>query len=503
MLQTIPISVGWSTLCVFLLVLLLYYTYVYLSRRSGLPPGPIGWPVIGNLFQLMRDKAGVHVALVKLAENYGDVFSLYFGSKLVIILNGYDAIREAFVNRADVLNNRPSLLVLEMLSNGKGIVGANGHDWKAQRTFFLKTLRRIDVGQSRKLEHHILEECEFLINEIESLEGALFEPTDVISHAVANIICFFTFGRRFEYSDGKFKELLSMLRRLMGIVGSAAAIHFFPMMKIFMRTKFRQLAKVKEEVFTLEREIIEEHKRTIDVDNPRDFVDAYLIESDKRRQKNENCSFTDEGYVLVTLADLFTAGTETTSTTLRWGLLYLCLNKHVQQTAQNEIDHVVGRHRQPDLGDQSNLPYTQALVYEIQRISSVFPLSVPHCAATETHLHGYRIPKGAEILPNLWSVLHDPVIWPEPEKLRPQRFLDEGMENVIRPERFIPFGIGPRVCLGEQIAKMELFLFLSNLLHRFRFELDEDIATDPNILKPVEGLTLTPRTYKLRANKRC
>ncbi|XP_070534293.1 cytochrome P450 2U1-like [Ptychodera flava] len=476
---------------------------VYLDRRTRarLPPGPLGLPVVGSLPFIVSHKGGAHRAMVQMAERYGDVFSVYFGSKLIVVLNGYRAVREALANRGDFFSDRPSLIVVDLLTGGKGIAEANGRNWREQRRFFLKSFRTLELGSSSRLEYRILEECRHLVSGIALLEGALFDPTDLLLNAVSNIICCVVFGKRFDYSDEKFLSLLQMLHELMQSVGNAAAIHFIPALKYVMRGTFKEIEQKRDRVFDFERTIVQEHLESLDPDNPRDFVDAYLLEMRKRKATGKESSFADDDYMVVTLSDLFTAGTETTSTTLKWGLLYLCLQTDVQQKAQEEIDRVVGSHRQTEMADQANLPYVQAVICEIQRMSSVFPFSVPHCSSAEAELFGYTIPKNTEILPNLWSVHHDSNVWKEPEKFIPERFLDETLEKVVKPEEFIPFGIGPRVCLGEQLGKMELFLFLSNMLQNFRFELDGDCIVD-KITTPIEGLTLSPLPYKVRAIRR-
>ncbi|XP_077990662.1 cytochrome P450 2U1-like [Glandiceps talaboti] len=484
-----------TTFCLAFIVFILVKVYSARLVKTNLPPGPLGWPFVGSLPFLFSHKGGAHCALMDLAKTHGDVFSVYLGSRLVVVLNGYDAVKEALVHRSDFFSNRPKLVVVDMLNQGKALAEANGRPWTEQRRFFMKTFRRLEMGKSSRLEYHILEECSHLVKEIAGTKGMLFNPTDLITNAVSNIICFLTFGKRFEYSDAEFRHLLISIHKMMEMVGSAGAIHFVPALKVFMRGTFKDLADKRDLVFDFERKMIEQHRRSLDHDNPRDFIDAYLIESQKRKETNNLCSFTDDAYLMGTLADLLTAGTETTATTLKWGLLYLCLHQNVQRKVHEEIKKAVGLNRLLGLSDQVNLPYLQAVIYEIQRLSSVFPLSVPHCTAMDAELYGYTIPKNTEIIPNLWSVLHDPKVWTEPDKFMPERFLDKNLEEVVKPEQFIPFSIGSRVCAGEQIGKMEMFLFLGSLLQHFRFELEEGKRTDT---KPIEGLTLSPKPFKVR-----
>ena len=143
-----------------------------------------------------------------------------------------------------------------------------------------------------------------------------------------------------------------------------------------------------------------------------------------------------------THGDLFVAGTDTTATTLKWAILYLMLHPDIQRKIHEELDMVIGRERMPTLEDRKVLPYTEAVLLEIQRIATIVPLSVPHSTAYDTKLAGYDIPAGTFILSNLWAVHHDPKVWKDPEEFKPERFLNEDGTAVVQREELIPFSIG-------------------------------------------------------------
>ena len=105
------------------------------------------------------------------------------------------------------------------------------------------------------------------------------------------------------------------------------------------------------------------------------------------------------------------------------------------------MDSVVGRSRLPSTKDRFQLPYTEATIMEIQRISAIVPFSVPRATSVDTKLQGYDIPKGTMIMPNLWAILHDENIWTEPHKFNPDRFLDSN-GKVVHREELTPFGAG-------------------------------------------------------------
>lgn len=193
--------------------------------------------------------------------------------------------------------------------------------------------------------------------------------------------------------------------------------------------------------------------------------------------------------------DIFSAGEETVKTALMWFPVYLLHYPHVARKVQEELDAIVGRSRMPSLDDQQHLPYTEATLCEILRRSTVVPLGTSHATSRDTTLGGYTIPSGTTVIPLLYSCHMNPQFWTDPEKFDPLRFIDaEG--RVHKPEQFIPFGVGRRMCLGNVLARSELFLFFTSILHVFNLANPEN---EP--LPSMEGnlgTTLTPKPYKIR-----
>lgn len=235
----------------------------------------------------------------------------------------------------------------------------------------------------------------------------------------------------------------------------------------------------------------------MDVENPQDFIDMYLLHVEEEKKNNSNSGF-DEDYLFYIIGDLFIAGTDTTTNSLLWCLLYMSLHPNIQEKIHEEIARVIGADRAPSLTDKAQMPYTEATIMEVQRLSTVVPLSIPHMTSEKTVLQGFTIPKGTIILPNLWSVHRDPAIWEKPNDFYPDRFLDD-QGQLIKKETFIPFGIGKRVCMGEQLAKMELFLMFVSLMQSFTFVLPKDSKP---ILTGKYGLTLAPHPFNIIISKR-
>ena len=169
---------------------------------------------------------------------------------------------------------------------------------------------------------------------------------------------------------------------------------------------------------------------------------------------------------------------------------------NIKYRLQSDIDNVVADNELPRLDDMAKLPYVEAFIMELLRCVNVAPLAVPHTLLSETDIifEGYTIPQKSLIIFNLNSVLKDPKVFVNPEQFNPDRFLDAAGE-VVKPKEFIPFGIGRRVCLGEALAKMELFLFLTTILKQFDFVLPDD-EPQPS-LEGILGITFSPQPYKV------
>uniref|UniRef100_A0A673AWZ3 Cytochrome P450 2K1-like n=1 Tax=Sphaeramia orbicularis TaxID=375764 RepID=A0A673AWZ3_9TELE len=155
-------------------------------------------------------------------------------------------------------------------------------------------------------------------------------------------------------------------------------------------------------------------------------------------------------------------------------------------------------HRQVRVNDRKNLPYTDAVVHETQRMANVVPMSLPHKTSQDVAFQGYFIKKGTTVFPLLASVLYDESEWESPHTFNPAHFLDEE-SKFIKRDAFLPFSAGRRVCLGESLAKMELFLFFTSLLQHFRFTPPPGVREDELDLTPALGLTLSPSRHELCA----
>ncbi|XP_068106855.1 cytochrome P450 2G1-like isoform X2 [Hyperolius riggenbachi] len=473
---------------------------MFLQRRKGkLPSGPRAIPALGNLHQL--NTKNMVKSLEELKDKYGPVYTIYLGPKPHVVLYGYKAVKEALVEQADNFSGRgdfPSLLPL-MLFIQLGIAFSNGEKWKILRRFALSTLRNFGMGK-RSLEERIQEEARCLLEEFKKTKQTLFDPTFFLSRAVSNVICSVVFGKRFEYEDKKFLTLLQLINDNFQIISSGWGTFYniFPGLMNYLPGHHHRMFTNLEKMRAFVEENLRKHEKTFQPDCPRDLMDCFLIKMQKEKD-NPQSYFNLETLVMTTL-NLFFGGTETVSTTLRYGILILMKYPHVTEKVHEEIDKVIGRNRCPTVEDRSKMPYTDAVIHEIQRFTSIIPLSLPHCVIRDTHFRGYFLPKGTEVIPVLSSVHTDPEKFKNPHTFNPENFLDEN--NRFRfNDAFMPFSTGKRICLGEGLARMELFIFFTTLLQNLKFKptIHPDVIDlTPSIsgagrVPPVYNLTVVPR----------
>ncbi|XP_036407372.1 cytochrome P450 2U1-like [Megalops cyprinoides] len=523
-LQSAVLHLNVSTVVVALVAFSAFYYALHKLKSSrdfsNIPPGPKPWPLVGNCGHFLipgfilkwlrkchggndetKDSSPVlpQVILMEQSKLYGNMYSIFVGSQLVVILTGYEIVRDALANRADVFSDRPDVPIITIMTKRRGIVFAPyGSVWRQQRKFCHATLRNFGLGKL-SLEPCIQEELAFVKTELLRLSkdasGSALNPAPLVSNAVSNVICSISFGRRFDHKDQEFRTLLDLMARGLQIIvdGPAVLINVCPLLYYLPFGIFKEIRKAEADITVFLKGIIAQHSSSLDPDNPRDLIDMYLVEvaQQKERVGAGETSFSED-YLFYIIGDLFVAGTDTTTNTILWTLLYMCMYPDIQEKVQVEIDSVIGPDRVPSLTDKARLPFTEATIMEVQRMTVVVPLAIPHMASQTTVFRNYTIPKGTVILPNLWSVHRDPTVWDNPDIFNPCRFLDKNGQ-LLRRECFIPFGIGRRVCMGEQLAKMELFLMFSTLMQAFTFRLPEGLPPPP--MHGRFGLTLAPCPY--------
>ncbi|XP_041661303.1 cytochrome P450 2K1-like isoform X2 [Cheilinus undulatus] len=499
----IPEPILQSSSSVFLFVALLILLLVYFISSSSFhpkedrkePPGPKPLPVLGNLLQL--DSKIPYNTLAELSKEYGSVFTVYLGLKKVVVLAGCKTVKEALVNHADEFGDRDPLEIMHDLNQGHGILWSNGNSWREMRRFALMNLKDFGMGK-RASEDKIIEECEHLTELFLKFKGEAFDTTEPLSYPVSNIICSMVYGSRFDYDSPVFTTLLERIHKQGPLLGSLSVkiYNLFPWTCKWISNR-KDFLKLGDATRKQNINLFSQLKETLNPERCRGFVDAFLVRKLKLEESGiTNSHFHDENLAMMVM-NLFSAGTDTTATTLRWALLFMVKYPKIQDQVQEELSKVLGS-RQVRLDDRKNLPFTNAVIHETQRLANIAPVAIPHRASRDVTFQGHFIKKGTAVYPLLTTVLYDENEWETPHTFNPAHFLNKD-GKFVKPDAFMPFSAGRRACLGESLARMELFIFFSTLLQRFHFTPPAGVSEDEIDLTPKLLLLCDPPTHTLCA----
>ncbi|XP_011839541.1 PREDICTED: LOW QUALITY PROTEIN: cytochrome P450 2F5 [Mandrillus leucophaeus] len=373
---------------ILLLLLALVCLLLTLSSRDKrkLPPGPRPLPLLGNLL-LLRSQ-NMLTSLTQLSKEYGSVYTVHLGPRRVVVLSGYQAVKEALVDQGEEFSGRGDYPVFLNFTKGNGIVFSNGDRWKVLRRFSIQILRNFGMGK-RSIEERILEEGSFLLAELRKTEGEPFDPTFVLSRSVSNIICSVLFGSRFDYDDERLLTIIRLINDNFQIMSSPwGEMYICPSLMDWLSGRHRRIFRNFSELWVFISEQIQQHWQMRQPAEPRDFIDCLT----RWQQQDPESHFQEETSVMMT--HLFFGDTETTSTTLCYGFLILLKYTEVAAKVQ-ELDPVVGWRRAPSPDDPERLPYTNAVLLQIQRFISVVPLGLLCTLPLDIHLHGHCLAKGA------------------------------------------------------------------------------------------------------------
>ncbi|KAM5191596.1 cytochrome P450 2J6-like [Mantella aurantiaca] len=451
-------------------VIIMKYLKIIWTARS-LPPGPIPLPLIGNLYTLSFQ---LHPeTLRKLAKLHGNIYTVWLGETPLVVLNGFQVVKDGIVSHSEELSGRPVTGFLRALLHGKGIITANGHMWKQHRRFGLMTLRNLGLGKCG-LESRIQEEACCLVELFNAKNGESFDPSEMITNSVVNVISAVVFGHRFSIDDGIFQHLVKCNHGLLEIIGSAWGRLYdsFPWLMKYIPGNHQKGFEIMAHLHKFTDNEIQIHKENGSFDEPQDVIDYYLAHISKTADEKD--SIFNEDSLIALVIEFFNAGTETTATSLQWALLCMVAYPDVQKKVQKELDAVLNGsviHYE----DRKRLHYTNAVIHEIQRFGNIAAVGLARTCIRDVSVSGYTLHRNTMVLPNLDSVLRDSQYWNTPYQFNPHHFLDINGKFSVN-EAFLPFSAGARVCLGEQLARYELFIFFTVLMQSFCFHLPEGIT---------------------------
>lgn len=462
------------------------------QAKVPFPPGPWGLPLLGYLPFLRRKQ---HIIFRDLAYRYGPLFSVRLGAVNVVILNSYESIREAFSKKQ--LLARTSSIFLKQ-AGVSGIMTLNGTSWIDNRKYCVRLISSPAYGH-KDMETQVQEEIEYLIRKISDVKGRPIPAEQYLLPSVSNNVSALVFGHRYDFDDPKRKMLDGILDTGMRCLAAGAVITFMPRgFRTLTTMCFTRFGALMPVVRKLTKFICQEEG--LGGKEPREpreniFVDGYL-QLISEHKEDPNTSFNMSNLIGNALT-VFAAGSQTTSTTILWSLLSLADNADtVQRKVQEEVDRVTGGRRVPAWSDRHAMSYTMATVLEMYRWRTIVVMGMPREADEDVIVQSYLIPAGTVVMANLWAVHMDPDLWEAPEEFRPERFLTkDGSRLIDKPEWLIPFSSGKRMCPAENLANLEVFLYLARLLQKFTVLPEDGKTVDLNY--DTEGFCM-PKPQNLR-----
>ncbi|NXV51579.1 CP1A5 protein, partial [Uria aalge] len=484
---------------VFCLVFLLIQSLQqHVPKGLKSPPGPRGYPILGNVLELRNDP---HLVLTQLSQKYGDIMEVRIGTRPVLVLSGLETIRQALVKQGEDFMGRPDLHSFQYISDGQSLAFSpdSGEVWRARRKLAQNALKTFSIAPSPTssstclLEEHVSKEADYLVTKLLQLmdEKKSFDPYRYVVVSVANVICAICFGKRYDHNDQELLNIVNVSDQFTDVAAAGNPADFIPVLQCLPSRAMSLFKDFNKRFIHFLQKIVKEHYETYEKNNIRDITDSLIEQCMEKKVEANGATHIPKEKIVNLVNDLFGAGFDTVTTGLSWSLMYLVTYPHIQKKIQEELDRTIGRERRPRLLDRGTLPYTEAFILEMFRHSSFLPFTIPHRQVTtrDTVLNGYYIPKDRCVFVNQWQVNHDEKLWKDPLTFKPERFLNaKGTEvNKVDGEKVLVFGLGKRKCIGEPIARWQIFLFLSTLLQQLEFSVCDGKKVD---MTPLYGLSL-------------
>ncbi|KAK8561153.1 hypothetical protein V6N12_048228 [Hibiscus sabdariffa] len=479
------------------------------QRRPPEPDGAL--PFLGHLL-LLRKNQLLHRTFADMADKYGPAFSIRLGIHRALVVSNWEVVKECFTTNDKVFLTRPKSLAIKLMGYDHNMLGfaPYGPYWRS-----IRKLATVELLSSRRLEllKHVPDtEINSFIKELYELSTenggvAVVEMEERIGDLATNIIVRMIAGKRYYGTEGscneesrRYQKAMGDFSYLGGLFLFSDAVPFLGWLDIVMGNigKIKQTAKELDFVLGSWVNEHRERRRNEVIKGDQDFIDVMLSIMDESNVPSQEADAT----IKATCLSLALGAVDTNVVTLTWAVSLLLNNRHVLKKAQDELDIHVGKERQVEESDISNLVYLQAIIKETMRLYPAVPLSIPREAMEDCTVAGFHVPAGTRLLVNLWKLQRDPSIWQKPLDFMPERFLSDHANIDVRGQNFefIPFGGGRRICPGITFALRFLNLALARLLHGFEWGTVSDEAIDmsesPGIAVPKATpleVTLTPK----------
>ncbi|KAM7262560.1 hypothetical protein ACFE04_000243 [Oxalis oulophora] len=456
----------------FICVILFLLSWKNLNAKAlNLPPGPPGWPIVGNLFQVSRSGKPFFQYVDELRKIYGPILTLKMGTRTMIVLSNAELCHEALITRGALFASRPrENPTRAIFSCDKFTVNAalHGPVWRSLRRNMvqnmlsstrLKGFREVREKAMDKFIDRVKSEAEANKGVVWVLKNARFA-----SFCILLAMCF-----GIEMDEETIEKMDQMMKTVLMILDPRID-DYLPILSVFFSKQWKRAMEVRQEQIELIVPFIEKRREILKNLDKSDLSFSYLDTLFDLKIEGRKSAPSDAE--LVTLCSEFlNGGTDTTGTAIEWGIAQLIANPDIQEKLYQEIKTVVGP-RKVDEADVDKLGYLQAVVKELLRKHPPTYLSLTHAVTEPTSLAGYDIPTDANVEIYLPGIGDDPKLWSNPEKFDPDRFAlgqEEADITGAKGVRMMPFGIGRRICPGLAMATVHVHLMLARLVQEFEW----------------------------------
>nr|WET52745.1 cytochrome P450 76AH62 [Callicarpa americana] len=477
-----------------LFIALFFITWTcFLFFRSGLrqrkaAPGPYPFPIVGNMFQLGQKP---HESLAKLSNTYGPLMSIHLGSLYIVVVSSPEMAREILQKYGQVFSGRTIAQALHARNHDKisMVLLPTGGEWRnlrkicKEQMFSNHSLEASEGIRQEKLQQLLdfVQKCCDSRRAVDIREAAFITTLNLMSATLLST-------QATEFDSNVTQEFREIFEGLITIVGDPNFADYFAILKPFDPQGLKRRAdfyfgKLLAKIQGYLNERLESRRTSPDSPKKNDFLETLVDISLGSEYKLTSDDITH------LILDLFVGGSDTNTTSIEWIMSELILNPDKLAKVKNELKSVVGENKHVQESDMPRLPYLQAVIKEVLRYHPPAPLLLPRKAECDQEVNGYLIPKGTQILVNVWAMGRDPRIWKNPESFEPERFLDQKIDFKGQDYELLPFGSGRRICPGIPLANRILHMTTATLVHNFDWKIEEG-AADENHKEELSGLAL-------------
>uniref|UniRef100_A0A5B6Z6V9 Uncharacterized protein n=1 Tax=Davidia involucrata TaxID=16924 RepID=A0A5B6Z6V9_DAVIN len=458
------------------------------NSTAKLPPGPWQLPLIGNMHQLAVGSLAHHI-LRDLAKKYGPLMHLKLGEVSTVVVSSPEIAKEVMKTHDIIFAQRPYLLASRILSYDSTNIGFSpyGDYWRQLRkicTIELLSSKRVQMFRSIREE-----EVSSLIRSISSNARTPINFTKEIFALTNGITARATFGEKSKDQEA----FISTMEEALKLAGGFSIADMYPSVKVLsvisgMRPRLEELHKGIDQIL---ENIVNQHRKREKMTKTGDKEVEDLVDVLLKFQTHGDLEFplTDNNIKAVIL-DMFSAGSDTSSTAVEWAMSEMLKNPRVMKRAQSEVREVFGKNGNVDETGLHELKYLKSVIKETLRLHPSAPLLLPRECSEQCEINGYEIPAKTRVIVNAWAIGRDPRYWTEAERFQPERFLSSPIDFKGTDFEYIPFGAGRRICPGILFAVANIELPLAQLLYHFDWKLPGGLKEEELDMNETFGLTI-------------